>query len=253
MSREGDSGEDPGSRCGRRRGMSIGRSWEGRGAAARVQRLRPRPVRPEPLLPARPRIPRPRAAQRPSSARRSPGEGPGIAAAGEAQEARGARVTSWARGRRGGWSVGEAELRPGIGLNVGNLVSKEGAAAEAAGGGRRACAGLPALAKARSERPSESTRRSARSLGAFWGRPRFSRFIPGRDAEVGGCWVALPKPPPTRVWMLGIRAGLQAPPLSLAPPSSAPLRAEIDLETRRGLGDRCLEGGDASFHESFSF
>lgn len=53
------------------------------------------------LLPERPRIPRPRAAQRPSSARRSPGEGPGIAAAGEAKEARGARVTSPARGRRG--------------------------------------------------------------------------------------------------------------------------------------------------------
>lgn len=51
-------------------------------------------------LPERLRSPRPRAVQRPSSARCSPGEGPGIAAAGEAQEARGPRALSWARGRR---------------------------------------------------------------------------------------------------------------------------------------------------------
>lgn len=72
-------------------------------AASQVQKLRPRPVHPEPdrLLPERPKSPRPRAAQRPSSARCSPGEGPGIAAAGEAQEARGARALSWARGLRG--------------------------------------------------------------------------------------------------------------------------------------------------------
>lgn len=47
------------------------------------------------FLPEMPRIPRPRAAQRPRSAWRSPGEGPGIAAAageGRTQEARGARV-----------------------------------------------------------------------------------------------------------------------------------------------------------------
>lgn len=37
--------------------------------------------------------------------------------------------------QRSGWSVGVAELRPGIGLNVGNLVSKEGAVTEAVMGG----------------------------------------------------------------------------------------------------------------------
>lgn len=44
------------------------------------------------LLPERPMSPRPRAAQRPSSARSSPGKGPGIAAAGKVQEERGARA-----------------------------------------------------------------------------------------------------------------------------------------------------------------
>lgn len=93
------------------------------------------------FLPEMPRIPRPRAAQRPRSVRRSPGEGPGIAAAareGRAQKARGARVMESRAGRtaqRSGWSVGVAELRPGIGLNVGNLVSKEGAVTEAVMGG----------------------------------------------------------------------------------------------------------------------
>lgn len=31
------------------------------------------------------------------------------------------------------------------------------------------------------------------------GTTTLSRVILGRDAEVGGCWVALPKPPPTLV------------------------------------------------------
>lgn len=46
------------------------------------------------LLPERLMSPRPRAAQSPSSARRSPGEGPGIAAAGKVQEERGAGALS---------------------------------------------------------------------------------------------------------------------------------------------------------------
>lgn len=55
--------------------------------------------------------------------------------------------------QRSGWSVGVAELRPGIGLNVGNLVSKEGAATEAVmggelAGGERAQGLLPALVQA---------------------------------------------------------------------------------------------------------
>lgn len=46
------------------------------------------------LLPERPMSPRPRAAQRPSSARSSPGKGPGIAAAGRGPEEREARARS---------------------------------------------------------------------------------------------------------------------------------------------------------------
>lgn len=130
-------------------GLKVGaEAWEpGEGGAQRASGSFSGPRTPSPphplstpsryrLLPERWKTPRPREAQRPSSARRSPGEGPGIAAAGKAQEARGARVLSWARGPRG------AARRVGCGggrvalwdwFNVGNLVSKEGAVAEAMG------------------------------------------------------------------------------------------------------------------------
>lgn len=134
-------GRSPGFQWWQKRGkQEEGGAWRDTRAALSGPSKPPPPCPPGSagrlFLPEMPRIPRPRAAQRPRSAWRSPGEGPGIAAAageGRTQEARGARVMESRAGRtaqRSGWSVGVAELRPGIGLNVGNLVSKEGAVAE---------------------------------------------------------------------------------------------------------------------------
>lgn len=83
-----------GSRWGQKRG-SEARAEPGRACGLfSGPELRPRPVHPDRdgLLPERPMSPRPRAAKRPSSARSSPGKGPGIAAAGKVQEERGARA-----------------------------------------------------------------------------------------------------------------------------------------------------------------
>lgn len=113
-------------------GAERGRSREGHVVASQFQKPPLSTRNRDGLLPVRPKNPRPRAAQRPSSARRSPG----IAAAGETQEAMGARALSWARGPRGaaprvGCGGGRVALRDWF--NVGNLVSKEGAVAEEAG------------------------------------------------------------------------------------------------------------------------
>lgn len=121
---------------GRSVGARRGRSREGHLVASELQKPPPSTQNRDKLLPERPKNPRPRAAQRPSSARRSPGEGPGIAAAGETQEARATRALSWARGPRGAArrvGCGGGRIAPRDWFNVGNLVSKEGAVAEAAG------------------------------------------------------------------------------------------------------------------------
>lgn len=83
-------------------------------------------------------------------------------------------------------------------FNVGNLVSKEGAAAEAAGGaGGRACSRLPALAKACwQEQATPGVYVEARPIArGLLGAAARSRVILRGEAEVRGCWVALLKPP----------------------------------------------------------
>lgn len=149
------------------------------------------------LLPERPRSPRPRAAQRPSDARHSPGEGPGIAAAGGAQEARRARARSWARGRRGGWVVEEAELRSGIGLTLVTWFPRRGRRQRRLGGGRASVLQAPGLGE---------------GVLAAASDPRGLRRGPPHRPEPSGGGRALPRHPRRRSRGRGMLGGPSQPP-----------------------------------------
>lgn len=135
---EGEKTQAPGG--GRGVGARRGRSWEGQEAVSQVQGLRPRPVHPKP---ERDSYLRGRRAPGPEQPRGRVAPGAALAKAlasprrGKHRRRGEREPRSWARGRLGAArrvGCGGGRVALGDWFNVGNLVSKEGAAAEAVGG-----------------------------------------------------------------------------------------------------------------------